>query len=467
MTSGVSSLEKFKEVGEKLNQVGKGFCLAKWNQVSILLQTGQTHSCHHPSPHYIPLEEIEKNPSALHNTRFKKLQRKTMLKGGRPKECDYCWNVEDSNQDSFSDRFLKSGEGWAWPQYDTIRKMKGNEDIFPKYVEISFSNQCNMACAYCDVKSSSRWQSEILSQGHYPTSGMYNNTEWMERLPISYTKPNPYVDAFWRWWPDLFPNLHTFRITGGEPLLQKDTFKVLDYIIENPKVNPQIELGINSNLSVPNELWDEFVDKVKYITDNQLVSNFILFTSIEASGKRAEYIRDGLDIDLLWERVNKFLTKCEKPAITIMSTFNALSVSSYESLIEKVYETKRMYMTNNRYRDYSMILDTSYLRHPNFLDFRILTDDFYEKIISLEQKMVSLGMQKYKHEDGYDEVGWFDFEHEKVRRMGDMRYTEDEWLNTQRKDFVLFIDEYDKRRKKDFLKTFPEYKDFYNLCKSL
>ena len=47
---------------------------------------------------------------------------------------------------------------------------------------------------------------------------------------------------------DLFPNLHTFRITGGEPLLSRDTFKVLDYIIENPSVNPMIEISVNSNL---------------------------------------------------------------------------------------------------------------------------------------------------------------------------------------------------------------------------
>ena len=181
--------------------------------------------------------------------------------------------------DSFSDRHLKSGEGWAWPHFDKIKDLKGDEDIFPPYVEISFSNQCNMACAYCDVKSSSRWQSEILSQGHYPTSGLYNNTSWMERLPISYTKPNPYVDAFWEWWPELFSRLHTFRITGGEPLIQKDTFKVLDYIIENPTQNPEIEIGINSNLSVPNDKWEEFIDKVKYITDNNLVWNFNLFTS--------------------------------------------------------------------------------------------------------------------------------------------------------------------------------------------
>ena len=39
-----------------------------------------------------------------------------MLQGGRPKECDYCWNVEDSS-DSFSDRHLKS-ESWSLPHYD-------------------------------------------------------------------------------------------------------------------------------------------------------------------------------------------------------------------------------------------------------------------------------------------------------------------------------------------------------------
>jgi len=41
------------------------------------------------------------------------------------------------------------------------------------------------------------------------------------------------------------------------------------------------------------------------------------------------------------------------------------------------------------------------------------------------------------------------------------------WLMKMRKDFVLFIDEFDKRRGKDFLKTFPEMEDFYNSCKKL
>tara|TARA_R100000005_G_C4961493_1_gene177988 strand:+ start:913 stop:1188 length:276 start_codon:yes stop_codon:yes gene_type:complete len=75
----------------KVNQVSPSFCLAKWLQSTIHLQTGMTHSCHHPAPHKIPLNEIKRNPSALHNTMFKKMKRKEMQKGIRPKECGAGW----------------------------------------------------------------------------------------------------------------------------------------------------------------------------------------------------------------------------------------------------------------------------------------------------------------------------------------------------------------------------------------
>ena len=49
--------------------------------------------------------------------------------------------------------------------------------------------------------------------------------------------------------------------------------------------------------------------------------------------------------------------------------------------------------------------------------------------------------------------------------MTDMFTDNQDWLEKQRKDFILFINEYDKRRGKNFLETFPEMEDFYNSCK--
>ena len=68
---------------------------------------------------------------------------------------------------------------------------------------------------------------------------------------------NPYVEAFWKWWPDLYKDLRVFRVTGGEPLLTKNTFKVLDYIKENP--NPDLEVSMTTNMCPPDDaLFDKF-----------------------------------------------------------------------------------------------------------------------------------------------------------------------------------------------------------------
>ena len=86
--------EKLKQWREThLNSISKSFCAAKWYNASLHLGHGYTNSCHLPLPHPIDLEEIKKNPSALHNTKHKKEMRKMMLTGVRPAECSYCWKI--------------------------------------------------------------------------------------------------------------------------------------------------------------------------------------------------------------------------------------------------------------------------------------------------------------------------------------------------------------------------------------
>ncbi len=242
----------YEKTKNKLNSVGCGFCLAKWTQVTMHLQTGFNHSCHHPTAHKIPLEEIKLNPKALHNTRYKKAKRNEMLKGKRPQECDYCWNIED-NSTSYSDRIYKSHEPWSEPYFDEIKSLSWRDDFNPKYAEISFANTCNFKCAYCGPEYSSKWMEEINEHGAYNLSFSYNGIQRMEERntkPYKQTEQNPYVDAFWEWFPELYGTLDTFRITGGEPLLSKDTWKVLDYIIETKTPNENLTLASNAYGSV-------------------------------------------------------------------------------------------------------------------------------------------------------------------------------------------------------------------------
>ena len=91
-----------------IDKISPSFCGAKWYNATIWLNSGSTASCHHPPAHKIPVEEVLKNPKAIHNTSYKKMVRKQMLDGERPKECDYCWKVEDLGKNYVSDRTYKS-----------------------------------------------------------------------------------------------------------------------------------------------------------------------------------------------------------------------------------------------------------------------------------------------------------------------------------------------------------------------
>jgi len=460
--------EVFDNTRNKLNMVGCGFCLAKWTQVTMHLHNGTTHSCHHPKPHKIPLEEIRTNPTALHNTEFKKLQRKEMLDDKQPAECDYCWNIENTSF-AHSDRSLKSSEPWSAPYFEDILLSGWKHNFNPKYVEVSFSNTCNFKCSYCGPQYSSKWVEEINEHGPYKTSTNYNDMEWFKKegtMPYLASEPNPYVDAFWKWWPEMYQDLHTFRITGGEPLLNKDTYKILDYIIETPTPNKKLSLCINSNLGIPEKLFKEFVDKVEKIIDQELVHEFIIFTSCDTAGKQAEYIRNGFDYNLFKERIDFLLDKFKPLTIDIMSTYNALSVPNYKYLIEDVAILKKRHHNPYRYWGSSLLLDSSYLRHPSHQSVKIL-DKKWVSAIDEQVKLVDFYEQiRTGVVDGY---GYTDIEINKVKRIKDwFSSDEDEVeLGINRKDFYQFITEHDIRRNTNFSKTFPELEEFYKKCKNI
>jgi len=450
---------------QQLDDVSSTFCVAKWKQVTMHLQNGHTHSCHHPRTHLVSLDEIEKNPTALHNSQYKKEQRKLMLNGERPGECDYCWKVEDQG-DNLSDRIYKSTEQWARPYIDDIVSKPWDDNVDPSYVEVSFGNVCNFKCSYCAPHISSQWMEEIEKYGAYPTTDKFNNLEWIKSqkmMPIPNKDDNQYVEAFWKWWPTMYKNLKHFRITGGEPLLNKNTFKVLDYIIENP--NPDLEVSINTNLNPPVEVFDKFLEKVKIIIDEKKVKNFKLFTSAEAHGKQAEYIRHGMNYDEWLSNIHKAFRVIPKIQFTVMSTYNILSVPSYTRFLNDILEIKNMYGKYDNLRT-PMLLDIPYLRFPDHQAIFIIKKDMlnmiYDQVTHMYKNL------EYSHWSGTANQAFFEFEADKLKRIYYLArdHKENEQTNISRRNFVAFIDEHDRRRGTNFVETFPELGDFYSFCKT-
>lgn len=451
-------------VKDELNNIGPGMCLAKWTQVTLQLQNGHNHSCHHPKTHTISTSEIARNPSALHNTRYKKLRRKEMLQGARPSECDYCWNVED-NSDRFSDRIFKSGESWSYPYKEEIFNSDWRDDYNPKYVEVAFSNACNFKCSYCGPAFSSKWVEEIEKYGGYPTLDNFNSNDWLKmenKFPIPHSEYNPYIEAFWKWWPDLYKDLHTFRITGGEPLMSKDTWGVLDYILEHPNPNRELKLAINSNLGVPDKLIDKLIEKIKRLEDEGRVKELIIFTSVDAWGEQAAYVRTGMEFNRFWDNINKVLSASNRTIVTIMSTYNALSVFTYPQLIQGVYKLKNDYASTDRYWNSAVFLDSSYLRFPLHQTVQVLPYQFANNILDQSKLITYYAAPSFSHEH----IGYSDVEVQKVKRIYDWMISPIDATQQMRNrySFYQYFSNHDKRRGTDFCKTFPELEEFYNFC---
>ena len=440
-----------------LDNVSPTMCLAKWNQVSLHLPTGLTNSCYHPPLHEIDATKLKDNPASLHNTAEKLNQRQQMLKGERPEGCSYCWNMEDTGE--MSDRHYRSGEPWAMQDFTAIKQNPMDERWTPRYVEVNFNNACNFKCSYCSPQFSTTWGKEIAVYGQYPTSPPHNAPEHFQgrKRPIPHKEDNPYVTAFWKWWPTLYKNLKHFRMTGGEPMMDNNTYKVFEYVIDNPKQD--LHLNVTSNMCPPNnKLKNKYFDMVKKICIEEKVEHFMQFVSVDAWGKQAEYIRNGLEFNRMWDNVDEFLDRIPvRNSVTFIITYNNLSVTSLDKLLEGILELRKRHS-----KTYQRVwFDIPLLRQPAWQQITLLPES-YQAIheANIEYMRKNSGEEKGLHI-------FKDFEIQKMlRNLAYWRKNAN--ASTQnKKNFYAFFNEHDRRRLTNFETVFPEMSEFWQECKNI
>jgi organic radical activating enzyme len=446
---------------EMKDKLGPSLCLAKWQQVSLHLPTGLNNSCYHPPLHEIDVHPLEFHPSALHNTAHKKQQRKKMLAGEKPKECNYCWSMEDAGH--LSDRHYRSGEPWAAEHYDNIVNQPWDADVTPSYVEVNFSHGCNLACSYCSPQFSTEWGKDIERWGAYPTKNPHNDPMHFKgrRQPIPVRENNPYVEAFWRWWPELYPKLKHFRMTGGEPLMDKNTYRVFDYILASPK--PDLHVDVTSNFSVEPKLFDQYMGKVKELCTGERIEHFMQYVSLDTGIlEHAEYIRHGLNFNRLQNNVHRYLVGVpHRNSLTFIITMNNLSILGLQRQLEWILELRRLHNT-----DYQRIwFDTPVLRTPSWQSLQILPESY----VHILENVVKW-MKLHQLEEGTDRFdGFKDYEIQRLERdvtwMRKGKKLNEKYIHNTRADFYRFFNEYDKRRNTDFLVTFPQMAEFWQECK--
>jgi len=442
-----------------LDTKSASFCGAKWYNATIWLGSGQTTSCHHPLPHAIDVNEIQTNPKAIHNTQQKKIEREQMQRGERPAGCEYCWKIEDMYKDPkyaksdvpvpISDRVYKSK---IYPIEDLNHAFltPADRDFDLKTLEIAFDRTCQFACSYCNPAFSSTWVRDIRNNGPYlglvsdgrgHFSHDHRNSQLYRNGDI-----NPYVTAFFEWWEsDLHRTLQELRITGGEPLMSAETWRLIDWFKTN-QGRSKTRLAINSNLGT-----DVDIDRLLASIDGVEVD---LYTSNESMNLQAEYIRDGLVWDDWANNVERLLDSGQFRGIHIMCTINALCLDSLDSFLECVMNWKLEYGAD------AVNFSLNILRFPSFQSLTVLPKYLRRKYsnrltdFAMRYRDMSNGMQEFEWNQLSRLISYID----EVTEAHDQAMAQ---IILQR-DFKNFYTQYDQRRGKNFCATFPALAEWYD-----
>lgn len=405
---------------KQLDRISPSFCKAKWLNSTVHIQQGHTQSCHHTPAHLV---ETKKDGRVdFHNTNRKRVDRKMMKDGTYPSSCDYCWKLKDHGEKT--DRLFKSSEDWAEVSVDRFDEI---ESPNPTYLEVSFDNKCQLKCAYCNPLYSSSIYKDFEQNG--PLIG-FEGFEYKDKIVPS--KDNPYLDAFWDWFLTVQKEIRVLRITGGEPFISKEFYKLIDHLGSDKSLSLR-RFIINSNFSFPLNLIEDVQPKLDKI--KKICSDITFSVSLDTVGPPGEYLRDGLSVETLKTNVKYVLDRGYK--VLFLSTFHLFCLENFCDYLAYILDLKKIYGSQN------VTLGVTLLRYPSFFSYKVFNKD--------EKQFFSQAICFMKANQGYN-----GFSIEEVRRFVRLETVINKNIIDVklREKLVEFISDYDERRSKKYSEVF-------------
>jgi len=243
--------------------------------------------------------------------------RRSMLNGEKSDLCKLCWDEEDLGLVSKRQQQQKT-------YHETLQKIldleedSGYIDVneFPiQYLDSRLGNLCNMRCRFCGPGDSSLWFEEIYEMGNPIIKfGKIENHYKIEKVANSYKVAGDdfqYYNSekFNKDIQKILPNVNRIYFTGGEPLINKKHYEILDYCIENGFAK-NITLEYNTNGTTLNknllEQWRQFASVVVCFSIDGMddLADYIRNPSKWDVIKQHMYDLDNADIPQLWCTTN-------------------------------------------------------------------------------------------------------------------------------------------------------------------
>ena len=340
--------------------------------------------------------------------------RKNLLEGQKDKRCASCFNREAVNKSSIRTETLdkyKSYLEWL-PKTSSDGTCKESK---PVYLDIRYSNVCNLKCRTCWHGASSSWfnDAKLLK------------TNFGDKALIKATPENEQLIE------DLFTfdtELAEVYFAGGEPLRMEEHYFFLDSLLAKNQTDLHLRYNTNlSKLTLKGKRALDYWKKFKKIT---------LAVSIDAIGEKAAYIRSGLNWGKFLENIKLIKEQCPHIKIQIAPTVSNLSILSLCDLHQFFVENNLIKMNDI----YLNILD-----RPNYYNCKNLPKSVKEK--SKENLMAHID---WLNENNASKVVIKEFE-------AVFEYMMTPANASDLKAFVKETEKLDTIRNEDFKSIFPEF----------
>lgn len=252
---------KYKNYNEVRHETALGSICHAPSKSLLFTQGGKLMSCHYNRGYVLGVYPENNIEEIINGEKLKSLQNKLQ----NYSFTDSCWFCQ---QDISNGRYFQSG----CIKYDYLSEFGKSNDIVS--LEFQTDNICNLQCIMCS--------------GEYSSEVRKNREKGKAYI-------SPYDDNFIKQIKPLLEEAKFLNFTGGEPFLNKNYYKIWDYLCS---VNSSAQITISTNGTILNEKILEYFQKL----------NFSLTISIDTlDAENFEYIRQNASFEKVFGNINKFI----------------------------------------------------------------------------------------------------------------------------------------------------------------
>ena len=285
------------------------FCMLPWMHMHAF-PDGRAYPCC-LSDYHQPVGDLRTHTmeEVWNNDKYKQM-RVNMLEDKPCSECTKCYEQEENG--FFSMRYDSNRNyGHHINEVEETLEDGTNPKFQLRYWDVRFSNLCNFSCRSCGPIFSSNWYND-----HVKLYKRKPDVLGREMARVEYTTGDE-DDMIAQMMPHV-PYLEQVYFAGGEPLIMKEHYFLLDKLLELGK--NEIRLTYNTNFS---ELRYKDKHVFDYWKDFKIIH---VGASLDASGARAELMRKGTDWQQTIDNRRRMIREVPWADFYISATLSSMNV---------------------------------------------------------------------------------------------------------------------------------------------